>query len=276
MVHEQSATTPRPVNSADYWLGVVMLLFVAEFFIAIAALCYGIITTPPTRPGQLARIVFPWMGWLTAALMAPAVILGGAQIVARRSGQGEMRAELGLEAEQTGDASEWEKTLSGYLPDRAVKAYRFIKDAPLYMICAAFVALGATLLLIDGAFLLAKDVLLALAPYLPYFIAAVTALAIAVASLMAWFKYKNNQLMADYAFRREVLEKTGIILLNNAGKAILPPGGGGAGYAVGLLPPAQDAEAGFLEATPVERIADVGGDSAETAGPETNIRNNPL
>ena len=258
-----SDTTPPPqhpalpVRRSDYWLGVVMLLFVAEFFIAVAALCYGIITTPPAPPGKLVQIAFPWMGWFAAALMAPALILGAAQIVAHRGGQGDMREELGLDGPDGNAAADdakmaaWEKTWAGYLPGRALKAYRFIKDAPLFMMCAALIALGSTLLIIDGAFDLVKSVMLTLVPYVPYLIGGLTAFAIAIATLMAWFRHKSNQLAAEYAFRREVLEKTGIIMLNGGGKAILPPGRDGAAYSVAMLPPPGDTR-DILETIPVE------------------------
>jgi hypothetical protein len=253
--HSHPQPSP-PVRRSDYWLGVVMLLFVAEFFIAVTALCYGIITTPPPPPGTMVQIAFPWLGWFAAALMAPALILGAAQIVARRGGQGSMHEGLGLGpgaggAEDDKETEAWETTWAGCLPGRALKAYRFIKDAPLFMICAALIVLGSTLLVIDGAFDLVKSVILVLTPYLPYFIAALTAFAIAIGALTAWFRHKSNQLAAEYAFRREVLEKTGVILLSGSGKAVLPPGRDGAKYSVAMLPLPGDPR-DILEAIPVE------------------------
>lgn len=265
-----------PVRRSDYWISVVMLLFVAEFFIGIIALCYGIITTPPSGAGGVVRIQFPWMGWLAAAVMAPAVILGFAQVVARKSGQGELReglgSEDGREGSAAGDVPESEAAWAERLPERALKVYRFIKDAPLFMISAALVGLGATLLVIDGAFSLVQGLLVALMPYLPYFIGGATAFAIAVAALMAWFKHKNNQLAAEYAFRREVLEKTGVILISG-NKALLPPENGGK-YSVGVLPSGKDTEVALLEASPVEQGED--GTSADAADSATDIIDVPL
>lgn len=231
-----------PVRKGEYWASVFVLLFVAAFFITIAALCYGIITTPPARPGTISRIAFPWMGWFAAMLISPAVILGSAQYLAARHK---------LEG-QPEDAKE--KAWAGQLSGRALQAYRIIKDAPLFMVCFALVALGATLLVIDGAFALVRGVVLALVPYAPFFIGGVTAFAIAIAALMAWFRHAGNKLAAEYAFRREVLEKTGVILLDERGKAILPPGGGRDKYAIGSISDISGDSGPILEATPVRAL----------------------
>lgn len=235
-----------PVRKGEYWASVFVLLFVAAFFITIAALCYGIIVTPKASPGVIPRIAFPWMGWFAAMLISPAVILGFAQYLAGKNKQ------EGAPDDASEDAKE--KAWAGQLTGRTQEAYRFIKDAPLFMVCFALIVLGATLLVIDGAFALVKGVVLALVPYAPFFIGGVTAFAIAIAALMAWFRHANTKLAAEYAFRREVLEKTGVILLDNQGKAILPPGGDRSKYAIGSINDIGADSGPILEATPIKAL----------------------
>ena len=250
------------VRRGDFWISVLVLIFVLEFFITIVALCYGIIVTPPRREGEMVRIAFPWIGWFAAMLMAPALLLGLVQLLAG-----------GRDARQTRREADW----AGRLPERALKLYRLIRDMPLFVVCLAFIALGATLLTIDSALALVKGIALALVPYVPYFIGAFTAFAAVIAALMAWFRYKNNKLLADYAFRREVLEKTGIILVDDAGKALLPPPGWkgekGADYAIGSISDAMQATdnalpralpAKALPAAPDEVLPAASGDETDS------------
>lgn len=230
----------EPVRRSEYWTSVVILVFVAVFFISIAAVCYGIIVTPPAAPGTIPTMRFPWIGWFAGVLVSTASILGFAQYTA-----GKNSGEVDDEAERA-----WASQLSG----TAEKAYRIIKDAPLFMVCFALIALGATILVIDGAFGLVSGIVLALVPYAPYFIGGVTAFAIAIAGLMAWFRHANNKLAAEYAFRREVMEKTGVILLDAKGKAILPPGGERDRYAIGSIEDIAADSGPLIEAEPIRAL----------------------
>lgn len=261
MNKKQATTTDNaeqfaPVRRGEYWASVFVLLFVAAFFITVAAICYGIIVTPPSSPGTIPRIAFPWMGWFAAMLISPAVILGFAQYVAGKNNQDDKDRD-----------SAKERAWAGQLSGSALKAYRVIKDAPLFMVCFAFIALGATLLVIDGALALVKSVLVALAPYAPFFIGGATTFAIAIAALMAWFRHANNKLAAEYAFRREVLERTGVILLNEKGKAILPPGGDRDKYSIGSVLEIAAEDGPILEAEPVKALPEGSSEDAEGVVP---------
>lgn len=244
---DQKAPAARQtsVRRSDYWTSVVILVFVAAFFISVAAVCYGIITTPPAAPGVIRQIAFPWISWLAAILTASAVILGFAQYIANK------RAPE--EAANAAEAAH-EQAWASALPGKALGVYRIVRDAPLFVVCAALVILGATLLVIDGAFALVSGIILALVPYAPYFIGGITLFAVAIAAIMAWFRHASNRLAAEYAFRREVMERTGVILLDTTGKAVLPPGTDRGSYAIGQI---QDitAEPGPLpQASPVKAL----------------------
>lgn len=258
---KEPATGPHPVRRSEYWTSVVVLAFVSAFFISIAAVCYGIIVTPPPTPGTIPTMSFPWIGWFAAVLVSTAAILGFAQYMAGKHSGG------------TGEDDGAETAWASQLPAQALRVYRIIKDAPLFMVCFALIALGATLLVIDGAFGLVSGVVLALVPYAPYFIGGVTAFAIAIAALMAWFRHANNKLAAEYAFRREVMEKTGVILLDARGKAILPPGGDRDRYAIGSVADITDDSGPVLEAAPVKALPQGGeSDTVEKEAGEEDAR----
>ena len=211
--------TKPPVDRSEFWSSVLVLVFVAEFFVTIAAICWAIITTRSGGggAGHTLRLDFPWIGWIAFMLIVPAGIIGLARMVAGRDGVESPDEEAREQAK--------EQAWTDHLPERALRLYRVARNAPVFVICLALLALGSTLLAIDSAFSLLTGVALALVPYMPYFIGALTVFAVAVAVLMAWFRYKHNKLMAEYAFRREVLERTGIILVDGTSKALLPSDG---------------------------------------------------
>lgn len=246
---EAAAPHPRNIRAEarrrDFWMSILVLILVIEFFISVAALCYGIITTPPRVPGKAFSLAFPWLGWFAAMIIAPALLAGLARLLTDQE-------EVNRPAE-TAREKEW----SGQLPPKARRIYRLIKGAPLLVVCLAFVALGATVLTIDSAFELIRGVALALIPYAPYFIGGITVLAVAVATLMAWFRYKNNKLAAEYAFKHEVLEKTGIVLMDDE-RALLPQANGRAGYTLIRLPSSDRSTPlpGSLPALPSQGLGD--------------------
>lgn len=237
-----NAAPQHPIRRSEYWSSVVVLVVVAGFFVSIAALCYGIITTPAAHAGEMPTLAFPWVGWFAALLTTTACILGFAQYVA------------GKKTDEPTPDGDKEQAWAQQLPQKAQHAYRIIKDAPLFMVCFAFIALGATLLVIDGAFAFVSGVLHALIPYAPYFIGGLAFFATAIAAIMAWFRHANNKLMAEYAFRREVMEKTGVILLDDKGKAVLPPGGQRDAYAIGTINHIEANAGPILEAEPIQAL----------------------
>lgn len=237
------ADTPqKPVRRSEYWGSVIVLVFVAAFFISITAVCYGIIVTPRAAAGEIPTIAFPWVGWFTAVLVSTAVIIGLAQYIA------------GKDTDERGPENSRERAWAEQLPRRALKAYRIIRDAPLFMVCFALIALGATLLVIDGALAFVSGIFRALVPYAPFFIGGLTVFVVAIAALMAWFRHASNKLVAEYAFRREVLEKTGVILLDDKGKAILPPDGERDRYAVAAIEAVTAGDGPLIEADPVRAL----------------------
>lgn len=230
-------------HKGELWGSVLVLAFVSAFFITIIAVCYGVIVSPRTVPGVIPTIAFPWLGWFVALCVSTALILGFGQFIARKN----------LDAEED-KIDQAELNWASQLPQRAQRIYRFIKDAPLIMVCTGLILLGATLLVIDGAFSLVLGVLQSLMPYLPFIIGGLALFSISIAAIMAWSRHAEKKLMAEYAFRREVLEKTGVILLNDKGKAVLPPGEGRTGYATVTIDAGAPEEGPLLEAEIIQAL----------------------
>ena len=233
----------------------MVLALVVDFFITVAALCYGIISAPPRVGAETARLAFPWMGWLAGMLCAPALLIALAHWVS--AGQERDKEET----------EERESAWASQLPPAAQRLYKLVKNAPLFMVCLALILLGATLVAIDSAFSLLSGVAQAFMPYLPYAIAGLTVLGLGIAALAAWLRYKNNRIMAEYAFRREVMEKTGIILISDTGDAIVPPGA--TGYALGRITAGDGKTPALTQAEPLHAARQGETPRAITQGQDT-------
>jgi membrane protein implicated in regulation of membrane protease activity len=112
--------------------------------------------------------------------------------------------------------TEWQNLL----PGRLKKAYRIIKAAPLVVLLAGVIALGAALLTLDG-FLSAigrfADILI---PHTrSIIICAAVSIAVLVLGVLL-LNYRTRKLIAEYEYRREVLEKTGIIIIDKGTRAL--------------------------------------------------------
>ena len=165
------------------------------------------------------------------------------------------------------------------------RIYRVIKGAPVVVVLLGIVLLGAALMTLDGARAALTGLAASLEPYIPH-IAIGIAITLCVFILAAvWLSYRTRRLMAEYAFRREILEKTGVIIVDK-GSTPLPPGGTGPmPYAIAssedlesmgrrALPATSDPDdvinAEAREIDPDEGAAEDDSDSAD--GPENSRR----
>lgn len=214
----ESPKTPLPASSAlarrqELWLYVSVAIVAVELLVTVVALCYGIITAPP-QTGDGFRLAFPWLSWIAAMIIAPALIIVTVHLAAG-----------GLVGNRERSAEE-DAAWQAQLPERIQRLYLILKGAPAIVLLIALILGGATLATIDGALTALGHAASALLPYLPYFIGGFVLLAGAITGAMAWFRYKNNRLQAEYAFRREVFERSGVIIVDK-GSVALPSSGGG-------------------------------------------------
>lgn len=217
--HKADASSPSlsEKQRRELWLYIAVSIVAVEVLIAVGAVLYSFITAPPK--GADAPFVFPWMSWGAVAAIVPALML----LLVHLADVGLFRAPGGAASEQ-----EWQKLL----PERIQKIYRIVKGAPAVAVLVGVVLLGAALLTLDGALAALQRFGSALLPYLPHIIGGIAGIVVVAILTVAWLNYRTRRLIAEYEFRREVLEKTGVIIVDK-GSTALPPGGiGDVPYAI--------------------------------------------
>lgn len=236
--HDGAARPAAPPSSfseqkrRELWIYVAVSLVAVELLIAVGALVFGFITAGG------AGFAFPWLTWGALAVIAPTLVL----LLVHSADVGLFRSPSGGLQEQ-----EWQKLL----PLRLQRCYRILKGAPVVAVLGSLVALGAALLTLEGALTALQRFGEALTPYIPHIVGGLAAVVCVIAIVVAWLNYRTRRLIAEYEFRRVVLEKTGVIIVDK-GSTPLPPGGVGdvpyailsgtdaEGMAQRSLPPGQD------------------------------------
>lgn len=259
---QPSPQSARPALSEkqrrELWLYIAVSIVAVELLVATGAVLYGFMA--PGASGGKA-FVFPWLPWGAVSVMAPTLVLLLVYF-----------ADVGLFRPPGGGASEAE--WQAHLPERMQRIYRIVKGAPVVVILLGILLLGAALMTLDGALSTLASLGGVLAPYIPHIVGAIVLLAAIFTGASAWLNYRTRRLLAEYEFRRQVLEKTGVIIVDK-GSAALPPGGMGepplaitAGEvpqsaALRALPEVQDAV--YTESAPTEETpADAEPEKEET------------
>ena len=239
---DAAGSPPSPTLSEkqrrELWLYIAVSIVGVELMIATGAVLYSFISAGPDASGA-THITFPWLSWGALSAVAPALIL----LLVHLADVGLFRAPGGASSEQ-----EWQKLL----PERMQKLYRIIKGAPVVAVLIGIVLLGAALLTLDGALGALQRFGSALLPHLPYIIGGIGGVVVVAILAVAWLNYRTRRLIAEYDFRREVLEKTGVIIVDK-GSTALPPGGeGDVPYAIvsGQTPEVQALPPGAPEGAP--------------------------
>lgn len=220
-------------------------IFFLELIVGAVAFFYGVIHAEMGTDG-VPRFRFPWVAYAIAAIMAPAGLL----LIVHLAGVGLFRSLRGEERDEA-----WRREL----PERLRKVYAIIQGAPTVVLLIGLLLLGTALYYIDGALTILARLGSTAEKYLPWLIGGVTAAWCVGCLARIWFNYRSKRLEAEFAFRREVLEKTGIIIVEN-GSMRLPPAGGEATPALeaarqektGPLPPGQipQGDGPVLDVTP--------------------------
>lgn len=194
-----SGEKPRPWyegENRDVLFYILIAIFFLEMIIGGVAFFYGIVRATPEIPGGPPVARFPWMGWAISAISAPAAFLlivraGGSLLAGRDDAEG---------------------ADSDHVPRRVKIFYATIRNAPAIVILVALLALGACLFFIDGAFRFALDFGSALVPYLPWIAGSAGGLIAFWILVRAILAYRWRKLELEHAWRREVLEKTGLVI----------------------------------------------------------------
>jgi hypothetical protein len=194
----------------DMVLYLSMSIIFVELLITLAALCYGIVTARPPTNGGTPQFNFPWLTYFIALAVAPAALL----LMVHLTGVGLFRSLRGHE-----DDEAWQKKL----PDRIRRVYSLIQGAPVVVLLFGVILLGALLFFVDGALGILMRLAQTIEQYLPWIIGGITGAVCVGVTAKYWFGYRSKRVAEEYAFRREVLEKTGVIIVDK-GSMPLPPG----------------------------------------------------
>lgn len=246
------AGAKRPPWYAGEHRDALVYLLIAVFFIELivggVAFFYGIMHAAPESPGGPPVARFPWLAWCLAAVLAPVGLL----LIVHLAGTWLSRT-LERDAAPEGDTDfmpEGPATGQDALPEGLRRFYAMVRNAPTLVVLLGILLLGAGLFFVEGALAALGRAGVALIPYIPWIAGSLAAL-LAVCFLgHAWFVYRQRRMEQEYAYRREVLERTGMILMDKSCVA-LPPGGADGALARDLppagiqaLPEVVDVEAG--------------------------------
>ncbi len=190
---------------------LLVALFFVELIVGGVAFFYGIIKAAPEIPGGPPVARFPWLAWMLAALLAPVGLLLLVHLAGTVLSRGLSGADVDSEAKQEAE-----------LPPGLRRFYQTVRSAPSIVLLLGILLIGAGLFFVDGAISALGQAASALGPHIPWLAGSLAGL-LAVCFLgHAFFVYRQRRLEQEYAFRREVLEKTGIVLMDK-GNLALPP-----------------------------------------------------
>lgn len=178
-------------------IGIILV----EFAVTIAAVCYGIIKAQKLPDGTV-EFRFPWIPYSIALILAPVVIMLVVNIIG-----------MGFGRFFKGDPHMSEEQMR-ILPKRLRRLVDLSRGLPSIILLGGMVLLGAALYYLDAviqAILRIGDHVEVIAPWVMVGLVAAWCLSYLV---RMWFLYKTRRMQEEYAFRREVLERTGIVIVD--------------------------------------------------------------
>ncbi|MDD4701218.1 MAG: hypothetical protein PHI96_03260 [Desulfovibrio sp.] len=262
---DAAAAPKRPSSSQPWYAGqykdALMYLMIAIFFVELVvggvAFFYGVMHAAPQVPGGPPMARFPLLGWALAAILAPVGLI----LIVHLAGTW-VSHFLGREARDMGETEGAGTTGrassdADQVPERLQRFYAIIRNAPTVVLLLGIMLLGAALFFVDGAFTALVGLGQALTPYIPWIAGSVAAM-IAICYLVnRLFVYRHHRMQQEFAYRREVLERTGIVLVDKnyiplpqSEEHRLALGEARVVDAQAALPPVLDAEAEAGESAP--------------------------
>lgn len=234
---------PQASHAVPWYAGehkdALFYLLIAVFFLELVvggvAFFYGIMHAAPETPGGPPVARFPWLAWCLAAVLAPVGLL----LIVHLAGTWLSRTLAREEAQEGGTSPGQESPGAGQepLPEGLRRFYAMVRNAPTLVVLLGILLLGAGLFFAEGALSALGRAGAALIPYIPWIAGSAAAL-LAVCFLgHAWFVYRQRRMEQEYAYRREVLERTGMVLMDKSCVA-LPPADATGSSAPGLPPAA--------------------------------------
>ena len=178
------------------FLYVVIAIVLLEFAATVGAIVYSITNAERSASGMM-RFNFPWLEFLIMAALIPVLVMLVLHVV-----------RLGLNHGNEGEH------LDAAVGGRVATFFALVRGAPSVILFTGLVLLGAAIYYLDGVMALLLKLGDSFDTVAVWGIGALAAVLCVNAVARAVFAYKTRQLEAEYAFRREVLEKTGTVLLD--------------------------------------------------------------
>lgn len=178
-------------------LGVIIV----EFMVTVVAILHGI-TNMHAMPDGTMEYSFPWKAYLVAVFLAPVGVMFIIQII----GMGFSRIILG-DPDLADAASE-------HMPERMKRWFGLVQGMPTIIMLAGLLLVGLVLFNLDvimGFLLKLGETAAELALWVGAGLFAAWLISY-IAKL--WLMYRTRRLAEEYAFRRDVLERTGIAILD--------------------------------------------------------------
>ena len=241
---------------------LLIAVFFLELVVGGVAFFYGIMHAAPETPGGPPVARFPWLAWCLAAVLTPVALL----LVVHLAGSWLSRTLTREEAQEeaTAAAQDHQDPEQDHLPEGLRRFYAMVRNAPTLVVLLGILLLGAVLFFAEGALSALGRAGVALIPYIPWIAGSLAALLAVCFIGHAWFVYRQRRMEQEYAYRREVLERTGMVLMDKSCVA-LPPSGADGQPAPGLpptahaaLPEVVDVEASRAAPTDTASSADIG------------------
>lgn len=212
MQMEQKKTIPwYSGEHQDALFYLLIAIFILELAIGGIAFFYGIIHAVPEYEGGPPVARFPMLAWAAAAILTPVALL----LIVHLTGSwlsGYLKGEnLQNKKADISDAD---------IPKSLKRFYASVQHAPVIVLFMAILFLGGALFFVDGAFSALTKFGNALVPYIPWIVISFSALLAFCFLIHAIMVYRQRKMENEYIWKREVLEKTGLVLIDKQNTAL--------------------------------------------------------
>lgn len=178
------------------FLYLVIGIVLAELAVTVGAVIHSITNAQMSADGT-PQFRFPWLGYTVSVLVAPALIMLLVHLVSLVFSR----------------PAEGKSDLDG-LPGRVRTFYALVHSAPTIILLIAVALIGVGVYYLDGVMALLLKIGDSFQTIAIWLIGGFTAAWIVSYGVRAFLHYKTRQMEAEYAFRHEVLERTGMVLLD--------------------------------------------------------------
>lgn len=195
---------------------LLIAIFFIELIVGGVAFFYGIIHAAPETPGGPPLARFPWLAWSLAAVLAPVGLL----LIVHLAGSWLSRAMTRDEEMEVPEAQSSGVAADAHLPEGMKRFYASVRHAPTLVLLLGILLIGVALFFVEGALSALIEIGKALVPYVPWIAGSLAGLLGVCFLAHAFMVYRQRKMENEYAWRREVLEKTGLVLVDKSSVAL--------------------------------------------------------